>query len=124
MPSEPMFVVEREGQVLVVTVSEHAGSFSDVDATEEFGALLRSIEEPGLAGIVIDLKNLPWFGSLLLETFRNLWTRLRPRGQRLALCRVSEVGRDILRLARFDTLWPICESRDEAVRTVAGSSGG
>jgi hypothetical protein len=37
----------------------------------------------------------------------------------MALSNVSDLGRDILRIARFDQLWPIYPTLDEALAAVA-----
>jgi anti-anti-sigma regulatory factor len=111
-----MFDCERVGDVLVVTVA-NPHSF-DLDRTAEIDAIVESLTDPGAKGTVIDLGHMPYFGSMMLESLRNVWTHIHPQGQRMALCGVSEVGQEILRLARFDTLWPICATRAEAIRTV------
>jgi anti-anti-sigma regulatory factor len=119
MAATPMFDCARDGDVLVITVRDAAGAF-DVDRTAETDAILLELREPATAGAVIDLAALPWFGSMLLESLRILWTQLRPNGQKMALCGVGDVGKEILRLARFDTLWPICATREEALKLVRG----
>ena len=48
----------------------------------------------------------------------SVWKTVRDGGGRMALCNVSAVGGEILRIAGFDTLWPICASREEALEAV------
>jgi hypothetical protein len=49
-----------------------------------------------------------------------LWKRVRGGGGKMAVCNVSETGREILQVTKFDTLWPIGPSRQEALKAVSG----
>jgi anti-anti-sigma factor len=68
--------------------------------------------------VVVDLGEVSYFGSIMLEALLQLWNGLQDVEGKLALCCVSDVGREILCLAKFDTLWPICSSRSEALAAV------
>ena len=113
-----LFHVETENDTLVVTVRGNVGGFADSDIISEFDALLKTVQESGVRRIVIDLDNQPYFGSIILESLRRLWNLLQPENGRMALCGVSEFGVEVLQVARFDTLWPICNSRSEAMQAV------
>ena len=39
-------------------------------------------------------------------------------GGHIALCNASDVGREVLEIAKFDKVWPLVNSRAEALRTV------
>ena len=54
----------------------------------------------------------------MLELLVVLWKRVSARRGKIALCRVSEVGQEILRTAKFHTIWPIVDSREEALTKV------
>jgi len=118
MSAPKVFRAEREGPTLVVTPQ---GSVSSLDAgtlQPEIDALLREIAADGLRSVVFDLAEVNYFGSLMLSAIHSVWKRLRPAQGKMALCNVSDLGRDILRIARFDLLWPVYPSRQEAVDAV------
>jgi anti-anti-sigma regulatory factor len=71
--------------------------------------------------VVVDLANVPYFrsNSNLLQALVTIWKHLRANGKTMALCNVSPIGRDILNTAKFDTLWSICSSRNEALERVS-----
>jgi hypothetical protein len=48
-----------------------------------------------------------------------LWQKVRAGKGKMVLCNVSDVGREILHVSRFDTLWPICDSCEKALEAVA-----
>jgi hypothetical protein len=50
--------------------------------------------------------------------FARLWRRVCERGGRMAFCNVSDHEREIMRVTRLDGLWPICPSRQEAIKAV------
>jgi hypothetical protein len=52
----------------------------------------------------------------MLEAIRALWNDLSPRKGRLVMCNASEVGREILQVAKFDQMWPLLATRDEALQ--------
>jgi len=123
MSAPKVFRAERDGPTLVVTP---LGSVSSLDAgtlQPEIDALLREIAADDLRSVVFDLAEVNYFGSLMLSAIHSVWKRLRPaQGKmaqgKMALCNVSDLGRDILRIARFDLLWPVYASRQEAVDAV------
>ena len=118
MSAPKVFRAERQGPTLVVTP---LGSVSSLDAgtlQPEIDALLREIAAHDLRSVVFDLAEVNYFGSLMLSAIHSVWKRLRPARGKMALCNVSDLGRDILRIARFDLLWPVYPSRQAAVDAV------
>ena len=118
MVATRLFHVETENDTLIVTVRGNVGSLADAQITSEFDALLETVQESGARRIVVDLDDQPYIGSIILESLRRLWNLLQAENGKMALCGVSELGAEILQIARFDTLWPICNSRSEAVQAV------
>jgi len=80
--------------------------------------LLRQIEDRELKGLVVDFCQTPEFGSGMLEVIMRLWrgTGSQPGG--VALCNLSEIGREVFRVTRLDSLWGIHPSREEAMHAV------
>ena len=63
---------------------------------------------------------------LLLDTLCVIWKCIRQRSGRLLLCNLSEFAYDILKVSRLNQLWPVYNSREEAldaVRLAQGASG-
>lgn len=113
------FSIEHNGKTLVVKPLECLGSLAEPHVKLELDDLIEQLRHPELKSVVIDLECLPYFGTNMLETMHIIWRPVRAKGGRMVLCNVSDVGREILRVARFDTLWPIVESPDEAAQAAA-----
>ena len=102
---------QRDGDCLWVTPQS---SHADLCLTPEMDALRAEIDSSGIARIVVDLSELSYFGSMLLDVLVVLWRRVARRDGRLILYKPSTVGREVLAAARLDQLWPIAHTREEA----------
>src|SRR5215207_7327321 len=102
---------QREHDCLwVIPQTSHA----DLSLTPEMDLLRAELDSSGIVRIVVDLSELPYFGSMLLDLLVVLWRRVGRRDGRLILYKPSAVGREVLSAARLDQLWPVAETRDEA----------
>lgn len=102
----------RDGDCLWVTPQT---SHADLCLTPEMDALRAELDSSGIVRIVVDLSGLPYFGSMLLDLLVVLWRRVARRDGRLILYKPSAVGREVLSAARLDQLWPVAETREEAM---------
>jgi anti-anti-sigma factor len=114
-----IFDAKNEGNTLVVASRSDAGSLVGEEMAYELTGLLERFESSDLQNVVIDLEGSPYFGTSMLQVMTAMWKRVRARGGKMALCRVSPTGREILHVTRFDTLWPICPGQNEALQTVS-----
>ncbi|HYW81204.1 MAG TPA: STAS domain-containing protein [Thermoguttaceae bacterium] len=137
MPTAHTFSVESENETLIVTPLRSVGSLAEENVRPELDAIIEEIRQRELKHAVIDLREITYFGTSMLEAMFAIWRRIRTdhnesaegetpqaetiRGQ-MTLCNVSTMGREILRVSRFDTLWPICDSKDDAIRRMADES--
>jgi len=119
MSTPRIFDARNEGNTLVVASRGDAGSLVGEEMAYELTGLLERFETSDLRNVVIDLEGSPYFGTSMLQVMTAMWKRVRARGGKMALCRVSQTGREILHVTRFDTLWPICPGPHEALQTVA-----
>jgi anti-anti-sigma factor len=113
-----MFAAEQDGSVLVLRPHKNVSSLADLDLFNETKELCRQLHASEIDRVIVDFSEVEYFGSLMLESLRILWNEVHAHGGRMALCNVSPVGREILGIARFDTLWPVCASRSEAMTAV------
>ena len=116
---ESLFMAARRGDTLVLTPLRNIGSLAEPRVQLELAYLLEHLDEPGVQNIVVDLVNVKYFGSSMLEALRMLRVQANERCGSTAACNVSHTGQDILSLARFDSHWPIYHSIEEALRSVS-----
>lgn len=112
------FTVEQSGDTVIFSAVGSIGGLVEDAAREEWDRLLAQLDQSQTRHAIIDLGALDYFGSIMLELLVVLWKRVSSRRGKMALCRVSPVGLEILRTAKFDTLWAIALDRDDALRTV------
>ncbi len=110
--------LEQDGNVLIVSPLFTFGSFAEADLHAEWVAIERRLRDPSIVHVTMDLGEIPYFGSTMLEWMVLIWKHIRARNGRLAICNCSEIGREILIAARFDTLWQICDDRTGALATL------
>jgi len=100
--------IEVEGETIIVTPNKYS---QELDYPEIGpGAPARNV--------VVDFRRTDYFGSIALGAFLRLWERVRRGNRRMAFCNVSGHEREMLRMASFDALWPVCSSREEALAAV------
>ncbi len=119
MSMPQIFDARVEGDTLVVLSLGSAGSLAGDEMAYELTGLLEQFEKADLRSAVVDLRNSPYFGTAMLQVMTALWKRVRARGGKMAVCGVSDTGLEILQVTRFDTLWPICSSQEEAIKAVS-----
>jgi stage II sporulation protein AA (anti-sigma F factor antagonist) len=71
-----------------------------------------------IKNVVVDLCRTDYCGSTALGLIVRLWRRVRQNGGRMALCNLSEHEREIFAIAKLDSLWPICLSREDALQAI------
>jgi anti-anti-sigma factor len=119
MPEPKVFETVADGGTLVVTPSGSGGSLAGESLSVEIEEIMKRLDDGELKHVVFDFKEVPYFGSTMLGAMQATWKHVAPGGGRLAICNISNVGREVLQVSRFDTIWFICDSRDEALAAVA-----
>ena len=109
--------LEQDGETLIVSPLFTFGRFTEGDLVQEWNRILRRIDEPEVKHVLVDLGQIPYFGSTLLEWMVQMWKRAKDKGGNLAACNPSHIGREVLAIARFDQLWSIYSSRGEAMES-------
>jgi anti-sigma B factor antagonist len=118
--TEQRFVrLEEDGDALVVSPQPAFGHLIDPSVARDWKLVLDRLDNPELKRLVIDLGELPYFGSTVLDWLVQLWNRMRAKGGVMAACNVSVVGREVLSLARLDTLWRVFDTRHQALAELA-----
>lgn len=120
MTASKRFEVERDGDVLVIAFCEEVTGFADSALLHEFDELLATPTSGQPLSVIVDFQKMQYFGSSLLEALLYVWNRIHPAGGKMLLCNLSAVGREIVEVSKFDTIWPICKSRGEAKAALQG----
>jgi anti-anti-sigma factor len=111
---------ERIGEVLVVTPFFTHKSFTEPQVLDEWQCIAEELGEPEIKHAVVDLGQIAYFGSTMLEWMVTIWKTMKAKGGNFAVCSLSEVGNEILTVARLNTVWSIARTREDAINAVRG----
>jgi anti-anti-sigma factor len=111
-----VFRVSTVDGVMVVELIGVVSSLADASITRELDTVREKLRTEKFNSVVVDLGQVAYFGSSMLEAIRVLWNELTPRNGRLVLCNASDIGKEILQVAKFDHLWPLVETREDALQ--------
>lgn len=122
MMKSEIFDTEDEERALIVVPLYAAQDLWEKE--ESVGSqtewLLDRLGDPAGRNVVVDLAHVPRLrsNSNLLVALITIWKHLAANGKMMALCNVSPKGHDVLNTGKFNTLWAICSSRNEALERV------
>ncbi|HUE69467.1 MAG TPA: STAS domain-containing protein [Pirellulaceae bacterium] len=121
MSDQKLVRMEEAGDALIVSPLMAFGHLLDPAVARDWKQVLDRLDDPGVKRLVVDLGELPYFGSTVLDWLVQLWNRMRAKQGVMAACNVSTVGREVLSLARLDTLWRVFDTRKEALAELASA---
>ena len=118
MSTPSIFDTETQQSTLIIVPLSSVGSLAGEDVNSELDDVFAELDRPDLKNVVFDFQKVPYFGSSMLGAMHTIWKRVCQRKGKMAVCRVSEVEREVLQISKFDMLWPIYGSREEALAAV------
>lgn len=85
--------------------------------TLEAGAaeVFNELESETISNVIVDFHKTDYYGSTALAFFVKFWKRIKSKGGKMVFCNVSTHEREILELTNLTSLWPVCDTRDDAV---------
>jgi anti-anti-sigma regulatory factor len=110
-----MWRLERVGKTLVIQPGRDARMLTAGDVCVNRQRLIDEICKTTVDAVVADLGQIERLGSELLDMLCVAWKCLPGQSRRLVLCNVSETAREVLQVARLDTVWQTYDSLEEAL---------
>lgn len=114
------FQIQWRGEVLVVIPS---GTVEDLswDLIEQAAEIvmqpIRAVQHPS---VIFDLGEMKYIGSVFLSLILRCYKHVKSRRGELALCRANQMAKELLRITALDSLWPIYDTREEALMILQG----
>ncbi len=116
--ADEVFTLERHGDLTIITATE-ALERMDFDFEEQVAdMILKPLRRQENPLIVFDLSHADNFGSMFLALLIRCWKLALSQGGTMALSGVTERARELLRVTALDTVWPIYDSRREAIEAL------
>lgn len=117
-PPDEVFTIERRGELTVITATEALEhiEFGLEETVSEL--ILEPLKHQQQPSIVIDLSRVRYFGSMFLALLIRCWKLVISRGGSMALSGVDDRSRELLRVTSLDIVWPIYQSKREAIEAL------
>src|SRR5438094_7139850 len=113
-PSES-FRVERHGDVAVIIPASEVESMAENLIQQAAEIVLAPLRKDPPAGLVIDLSEVRFFGSVFISFLLKCHMFVKKHGSEVVLAGASERIRELLHLTALDTLWALYDTRAEAL---------
>ena len=114
--ADQSFHIERHGEIAVVTPSAKVEEMQEMEIREAARVVMKLLnDESPPEGIVVDLSQVNYFGSVFLSFLLRCHVLAKKRGSEFLLCGPSEPARELLKLTDLETLWAIYDTRKQAM---------
>lgn len=113
------FRVERHGDVAVITPSSLVENMDESAIEQAADMLLSPLRSDPPAGLVIDLSEVAFFGSMFIHFLLDCHLFIKDYGSELVVAGVNERTRELLHITNLDTLWALYDTRAEALEALA-----
>ena len=117
-PADGAFTIERRGELTVISGTEQLEhiEFGLEEAVSEL--ILKPLQRVDQPQVVFDLSRVSFFGSVFLALLIRCWKLVTARGGSMVLSGVDERSRELLRVTSLDMVWPIYQSKREAIEAL------
>ena len=118
MATASILPIEQIGDTVVITPRKDLNELAFEQIELEAKHALELLDGTQTKNVVLDFCYTDYFGSTALSFFVKLHKQVRELQGAMAFCNLSDHGREILNITKLDTLWPNCDSREEAILSI------
>ena len=117
-----IFEVDLTPPNLVVVPQGSTLQFQYSNVQIESNKVLRLFDAPETKNVIIDLNQVDYLDSILIGAIIRLLQRAKQSGGQAVFCHASENMQNILGCIKVGTLWPLYDSREEAITALSENS--
>jgi anti-sigma B factor antagonist len=114
------FEIEWHGNVVVVIPAKSVESLNWDLVEQAADVIMEPLATQEVPLVVVDLKDVGYFGSVFLALLLRCHKFLKRRGGELVLCGTNEMARELLKITALDTIWAIYDNRQDAMQAIDG----
>ncbi len=115
------FRVERHGDIAVIIPASEVESMPENLIQQAAEIVLAPLRKDPPAGLVIDLSQVKFFGSVFISFLLKCHMLVKKHGSEVVLAGSSDRVRELLHLTALDTLWALYDTRTEALQSLGGA---
>ena len=112
------FRVQWHGDIAVITPAPEVESMPENLIHQAAEIVLAPLRKTPPAGMVIDLSQVKFFGSVFISFLLKCHMLAKRHGTEIVLAGASPRARELLHLTALDTLWAIYDNLDEAMEAL------
>jgi anti-sigma B factor antagonist len=117
--SGPLTVM-KEGDVTVVVFGPGQRRLDELGLEAISNQLIEIAQQANPPRLLLDMATTEFFGSSFIEVLFRVWKRLNSQpNARFAISGLHEYCREVLEITHLDKLWPLYNSRGEALAALA-----
>jgi anti-sigma B factor antagonist len=116
--SDEAFTIERHGDLTIITATRSLETIEFGLEEQVADMVLRPLRGQENPLIVFDLSQADNFGSMFLALLIRCWKLALSQGGTMALSGVTDRTRELLRVTALDMVWPMYESKREAMEAL------
>src|SRR3954453_16533026 len=124
MTAEPTqsqsFHIERHGDIAVITPSPGVEKMPENLMEQAAQMVLSPLRADPPAGLIFDLGNVDYVGSVFLSFLLRCHKRVKEHGSEVVVAGASDRARELLHMTALDTLWALYPTRAEAIESLSG----
>ncbi|MCH9727523.1 MAG: STAS domain-containing protein [Planctomycetes bacterium] len=117
-----IFEVELTAPNLIVVPQGSTLQFQYSNVQIESNKVLRLLDAPEIKNVIIDLNQVEYLDSILIGAIIRLLQRAKQAGGQAVFCQACENMQNILSCIKVGTLWPLFDSREEAIAALSEKS--
>jgi anti-anti-sigma factor len=121
LTQDQSFRIERHGEIAVVIPSPKVEEMHEALIEQAAKLVVHSLREDPPAGIVVDLGQVNYFGSVFVSFLLRCHMLAKKQGSEVVLAGASEPARELLHLLDLQTIWALYKTRQEAIEALSGS---
>src|SRR2546425_7585511 len=116
--SQKSFRVERHGDIAIVIPSPEVESMHENLIQQAAQMVLAPLRADPPAGLVIDLSQVRFFGSVFISFLLRCHMLVKKHGSEVVLAGASDRIKELLHLTALDTLWALYDTRAQALEVL------
>ena len=121
LTQDQSFRIERHGEIAVVIPSPKVEEMHEALIEQAAKMVVNSLREDPPAGIVVDLSQVNYVGSVFVSFLLRCHMLAKKQGSEIVLAGASEPARELLHLLDLETIWALYDTRKEALEALSGS---
>ncbi len=113
------FRIERHGEIALIIPTPELEKLP-LDLMEQAAQMvLAPLKTNPPSGLIFDLSEVDYFGSVFLSFLLRCHKRVKETGSEVVVAGASPAARELLRITALDTIWPLYDTRKEAIEALS-----